>query len=220
MKASKALKNNYNKLLFKIKKIILNNNSGQAILESLLAFIVLCLIFFGLLQVFQIAVADLITDYSAFFAGRAYTVGFTAEGNSTDWRRNLVGKAARVRAIPASGKRIYPSEYGDEKDLIKRYLTENTQWLEYEYWWGSNSYNSDFYRSNTQTPKTTFSVSTQSQSTFYMNDTETKFSNYPFIFFDMMDPDRVWFNAAGADRNAIIGQSSQLNHADDYMVEE
>jgi hypothetical protein len=195
-------------------------NSGQAILESLLAFIVLCLIFFGLLQVFQIAVADLITDYSAFFAGRAYTVGFSSEENSNDWRRNLVAKAARIRAIPASGKRIFPNSYGDEKNLIKRYLTEHSQWLEFEYWWGANSYNSAFYRPNTLTPKTTFSVTTKSQSVFYMVDTETSFSNYPFAIFDLMDPDRIWFNTAGTQRNEIIGQSSQLNHADDFMEEQ
>jgi len=191
--------------------------SGQAILESLLAFIVLCLIFFGLLQVFQIALADMITDYSAFFAGRAYAVGFAAEENTHDWRRNLVGKAARIRAIPASGRRIFPEGRGAEKEIIKRYLTKSSQWLEYEYWGGKNSYDSNYYSSRSKTPITKFSVHSSSQTVFYMSETKTTFSDYPFIFFDLMDPNRIWFTTPGNSRAEIRGNSTQLNYAEDYL---
>jgi hypothetical protein len=192
---------------------------GQAILESLLAFIILCLIFFGLLQVFHIAVADMITDYSAFFAGRAYAVGFAADENTDDWKRNLVGKAARVRAIPASGKRIFPEGNGAEKEVIKRYLTKSAQWLQYEYWGGDNIYDTAYYSTRAHPPETKFNVHSSSKNTFYLTETEAVFSDYPFIFFDLMDPDKIWFTTPDNSRAEIRGTSIQLNYADDYLEE-
>src|SRR5210317_13731 len=95
--------------------------SGQAILESMLTMLIICLLLFGLLQVFQIAVADLITSYSAFTSGRSYAVGFSADEEGR-WWRCLVQKSARVAAIGGSGKRIYPANSNyDEKDVIIRY---------------------------------------------------------------------------------------------------
>jgi hypothetical protein len=206
-------KNSFSLLFFS------GRENGQAILESLLAFIILCLIFFGLLQVFHIAVADMITDYSAFFAGRAYAVGFAADENTDDWKRNLVGKAARVRAIPASGKRIFPEGTGSEKEVIKRYLTKSAQWLQYEYWSGDNNYDTAYYSTRAHPPATEFKVHSSSKNTFYLTETEAVFSDYPFILFDLMDPGRIWFTTPDNSRAEIKGTSTQLNHAVDYLEE-
>lgn len=189
--------------------------SGQAIVESMLTMIIICLLLFGLLQVFQIAVADLITSYSAFTAGRSYSVGFSADENGP-WHRCLVQKSARVSAISASGKRLYPdnSEY-DEQAAIERYLTETGQWLEYEYWWGGNEYDYDFYRNNIDPPSTHFSYNASTLGTGNTQSTTT-FSDYPFPIMDLMDPDRVWFDRVEDSRN-ISSRAELFNHAEDYM---
>lgn len=199
-------------------KLPADNESGQAIVETTLTMIIISLLLFGLLQIFQIAVADMITSYSSFYAGRSYAVGFSAEANSAPWWRRLVHKAARVRAIPASGKRIFPAGYENEQNIIWRYLTDYNQWLEYEYWWGENEYDYFFYRNGVSPPSTYFSITPYS-SDGYMVNMDARFHNYPFSMFDLMDPDRTWFDTVGRSRD-IYATSSQMNHAKDYMMEE
>lgn len=201
---------------FLARKILAGKESGQAIVETTLTMIIICLLLFGLLQIFQIAVADMITNYSAFYAGRSYAVGFSADENGP-WWRNLVNKAARVRAIPASGKRIFPEGDANEQDVIWRYLTESGQWVEYEYWWGENEYDYLFYREGVQPPSTHFSITPNETNSFTI-DMNTSFSNYPFPMFDLMDPDRTWFDTVGESRD-IGASSEQMNHAEDYMIE-
>lgn len=196
----------------------IRDESGQTIVETTLTMIIICLLLFGLLQVFQIAVADLITKYSSFYAARAYAVGFSDDGPGAPWYRQLVDKAARVRAIPASGKRIFPSGYENEQNVIWRYLTDTGQWLEYEYWWAGNEYDYLFYRSDVQPPSTHFSMVARTPSS-YMIEMDTGFNRYPFPLFDLMDPDRTWFDTVGDSRN-IRASSALLNHAEDYMLEE
>lgn len=201
----------------KLLACVAGKESGQAIVETTLTMIIICLLLFGLLQVFQIAVADMVTSYSAFYAGRSYAVGFSADGEGAPWWRQLVYKAARVRAIPASGKRIFPEGSANEADVIWRYLTDHGQWLEYEYWWSENDYDYLFYRDDVEPPSTHFYMS-PNEVTPYMVDMETRFSDYPFPMFDLMDPDRTWFDTVGNSRD-IQASSEQLNHAEDYMLE-
>jgi hypothetical protein len=198
----------------------MHNESGQAIVETMLTMIIICLLLFGLLQVFQIAVADMVTSYSAFTAGRSYAVGFSADGGGAPWYRQLVYKAARVAAIGASGKRIFPSndDLGDEQAVIQRYLSDTDQWLEYEYWWGENEYDYMFYHADVQPPSTYFYI-TPNVETYYMVDMDVQFTNYPFPMFDLMDPDRTWFDTVADSRN-IQASAELMNHADDYMIEE
>lgn len=194
------------------------NESGQAIVETTLTMIIICLLLLGLLQVFQIAVADMITSYSAFTAGRSYAVGFSAEGGGSRWWRNLVYKSARVSAIGASGKRIFPDDdLGNETAMIKRYLSDSNQWLEYEYWWGENEYDYMFYRSDVEPPATHLYMN-PNEETFYTVDMEVQFTRYPFPMFDLIDPDRTWFDSVEDSRN-INAHAELMNHAEDYMQE-
>ena len=199
--------------------------AGQAIVETMLTMIILCLLLFGLLQVFQIAVADMLTSYSAFMAGRSYAVGFSAEGGGQDWR-NLVGRAAKVAAIGASGKRVWPDDDGytvnNEVDaeigvLVPEYI-EGRRDLEYEYWYGGNEYDYAFYRAGVAPPSTNFDY-TMTEQGDGMVEAETTFSDYPFPIFDLMDPDRVWFDTVEDSRN-ISGAVRLYNHAADYMEDQ
>jgi hypothetical protein len=179
--------------------------------------IVLCILLFGLLQVFQIAVANLLTSYSAFTANRSYVVGFSNE--SGPWYRELVHKSARVAAIGASGKRIFPSGDEGEVAVIKRYLEDTDQWLEYEYWWGENEYDDMFYRSDVDPPSTNIGYNTNTNSATGIAQMTVYFNDYPFAIMDLMDPDRVWFDTVENSRR--IEQSASLyDHAADFMVEE
>ncbi len=72
---------------------------GQAMIETLFVVLILCLAFFGLLQVAMVFQADEVLHHSAARANRARSVGFNG------W---MVRKAQRVAAIPNSGKMLEP----------------------------------------------------------------------------------------------------------------
>lgn len=187
---------------------------GQSMLESMLCMIVLCLILFGFLQVFNIAIAKLLCDYSAYRSARSYAVGF---------QNFLINRSARVAAIGASGQLVEPdnqdfgtpmNQFAFERVMIPEYL-QGARWIEYEYWEGENEYDPRFYNASV-TPPSTYIRSSYTETgagTVQMN---VSFNDYPFPLFDLMDKDRVWFDSAGRTRQ-IDGHAELANHATDYL---
>ncbi len=78
-------------------KTKLQSEKGQAITESLITLMLLMLIFFGLIQMFNYSIANMTSEYATFIAARSASVGF---------REELVDRAANVALIPASGRPI------------------------------------------------------------------------------------------------------------------
>lgn len=186
---------------------------GQAMVESMLVMLVLCLILVGLLQVFHLSVAQLLTRYSAFCTARATGVGFA---------EYLLQRAARVAAIGGSGQLVSPDSqsYGSpraqlasETLLIPAYLS-GERWLEYEYWLGENEYDPRYYAPGTTPPSTQLSYHSQPLGDLVA--TEVRFHDYPFVFFDLMDRGRVWFESVG-EATDISGNAEVANYAVDYL---
>lgn len=120
---------------------------GAAILESLLACLLLLLIFFGLFQLFHLSLADMVSRYAVFRGARSAAVGFSDE---------LVARETRIKTIPVSGDRVLPDpgrsdsdpdaffrlssdpavEFGRTKVHIERYM-DGTRALSYAYWFGT-----------------------------------------------------------------------------------
>lgn len=123
---------------------------GSSIVEGVIAILLICMILFGLLQVFLLYTAQEFTDYSAFRTARSISVGF----NDT-----LARVEARTRAIPVSGRVLTPSDlkassYSDfftsssykqgdgvyeyyyrMRRAIRNYM-EGYRYMECEYWMG------------------------------------------------------------------------------------
>ena len=187
---------------------------GQSILESLLCMIVLCLILFGLLQIFNLAVAKMLTYYSAYRTSRSYSVGFA------DY---LLTRSSQVAAIGGSGKLVEPDnreytglvqQFDAEAFMIPEYIS-GTSWLEYEYWGGENSYDPKYYNPNVRPPQTyLYRSSNMSQGGAIR--TTVGFVDYPFTLFDLMDKDRIWFGAVG-NATQIDGEATFINHSADYL---
>ncbi|MFA6716673.1 MAG: hypothetical protein WC082_05235 [Victivallales bacterium] len=70
---------------------------GATIVESLLCILLLCLLFFGLMQIFQWTMAKMLAEYSSFYAAKAYSLGYSY---------SIIQRAARVAITGASGKDI------------------------------------------------------------------------------------------------------------------
>lgn len=187
---------------------------GQTILESLLCMLVICITFIGLLQIFNLSVAQLLTDYSSFYGARSYAVGF---------QDYLTQRSCRVAAIGASGKVVFPDndefgspseQFASEEVMIPEYI-EGNRWLEYEYWFGQNEYDPLYYHPEAA-PPSTYLGNSYTETGSGTVEMDTAFSSYPFPLFDLMDKDRVWFSTAGESTD-ITGEAAVLNYSQDYL---
>ena len=190
---------------------------GQTILESTLSMLLLCIILMGLLQLFHLYVAQMLTDFSSFYTARSKAVGFA------DY---IVERAGRVLVAAASGPRSWPEDAtGDEnvsssgtyneEMMLHEYLS-GERWMEYQYWSGQNEYGSQ-WSSRAEAPNTYFTQESSSGSNGQLQST-VFFTNYPFSIFDLMDPGRVWFEGVGND-TLITATSEQADHAAFYLEE-
>lgn len=190
---------------------------GQTIVESTLAMLLLCLILLGLLQLFHLYVAQMLTDFSAFYTARSKAVGFA------DY---ITERSGRVLVASASGPRLWPSDsttdsgvnsssmYGEEM-MLHEYLT-GERWLEYQYWNGGNNYGEEWSPS-AEEPRTYFNQGTITDSNGQIRST-TAFYNYPFALFDLMDPGRVWFD--NVERDTLVqGRAQQADYSSYYLEE-
>ena len=82
---------------------------GQSLIEACLAMGVICLVFFGLFQVSQLAAAREVLYHAAARGARAKTVGFN---------RFMVSKAIHVAAIPNSGRMLEP-DFTNEDFMLR-----------------------------------------------------------------------------------------------------
>lgn len=118
---------------------------GSAIIETFMSMVMLGLILFGILQLFQLALADMVTDYAAFRGARSSAVGF---------RDEYAYREALIKTAPVSGPMISPkkeiySGYGQggsietEKSLLKGYM-EGERNVKYAYWTTENVYHTNY----------------------------------------------------------------------------
>ncbi len=214
------------KKLFTLLVRIGRDANGQTIVESLMCSMIIMIILVGLLQIFHLGVAKLLTDYSAFRTARSSCVGFA------DY---LVDRSARVGAIGASGKMLESqnstdfsspmAQFAAEELMIPEYISGN-RWLKYEYWFGENTYDAPYYYAydtDVTPPHTTLSRSPfPSPEPMPSYSESLTFNNYPFPFFDLFDRNRIIFSTMDNDFKSvdITGSSNMTNHAYDYLVGE
>ena len=104
--------------------------------------ILLGMILFGILQLFQLALADMVTDYAAFRGARSAAVGFKDE---------YAIREALIKAAPASGPMVTPNRgsYSDwtsvetEKSLLRGYM-EGDRNVEYANWVGEDRFHTNY----------------------------------------------------------------------------
>lgn len=109
--------------------------------ESTVCMLIICLVLFGLLQVFYLYAAQLIFDYSSWCVTRSAAVGFWGR-DANDEEGYLLRRSMRVAAIGASGNLEAGDFSGDDNPLLqfgweRIRIPEYIQGLEplnYEYW--------------------------------------------------------------------------------------
>jgi len=107
---------------------------GQAIIETVIALLILCLILFSLLQVAELYSGQMIAHHASYVMGRSYIVGFEPR---------IVQRAREVGSIGLSGHleqpeayaNLSPAELGElEPDLIAEFLQTSGYTLWYQHW--------------------------------------------------------------------------------------
>ncbi len=73
----------------------MHKERGSTIVETMLAIAVLMFIFFGMFRIFDFTVANMICEYSSFYTAKSWSLGY---------RPSTTQRAARVAAMPASGR--------------------------------------------------------------------------------------------------------------------
>lgn len=118
-----------------------NRERGAAIFESMAALLVLCLLFFALLQIFYWCLQAQFCEYSAFYGSKAVALGY---------RQNFCLRASRVAAIGASGPRRGRTNLSETAGA-ELYMTDgDASGVYYDYW----------YPQKADAPELTFSAGT------------------------------------------------------------
>ncbi len=107
---------------------------GQATIETVMAVLLLSLIFFGTVQLVYLYIAQLIAHHTSFVTARSYVVGFEDQ---------VVSRAMEVGAIGLAGHLTYPDTYINydplalsviEPELIRSHLGSTGYTIYYQYW--------------------------------------------------------------------------------------
>ncbi|MDD5698441.1 MAG: hypothetical protein PHH77_07465 [Victivallaceae bacterium] len=111
-----------------------NHERGAAVLESLLCILLLCLLFFGLMQIFQWSMAKMLAEYSSFYAAKAYSLGYA---------QSIVKRASRVAITGASGRDVSAiptvapftrQKLSDAAEEYMSYAQYGPHGVNFEYW--------------------------------------------------------------------------------------
>ncbi len=181
-------------------KTNLKSERGQVFTETLLCLLLICLIFFGLMQVFHIAVARMLTDYSAYCAARSRAVGFDED---------LSRRSARVASIGASGKIIGANSGAGidagfsgsseelflfEKSRIPYYLSGELH-LEYDHW---SDYGESAQNDGKKDDNTHLSVEFEEDGSGEFTTARVSYYEYPLSFLTGTTDSMRQNDAAGA----------------------
>lgn len=205
---------------------------GSSIVEGVIAILLICLILFGLLQVFLVYTAQEFTDYSAFRTARSLSVGFND---------SLAKVEARTRTIPVSGRILTPPElstsyyrdlFGDSSSFttstykqndsvydyyyrlrraIRNYMS-GYRYLECEYWMGEHS-SAGADKKAGDNPYDT-SLETKFKRSGDTVSAEVKFERYPF----RLPFAKAFLNTFDSDPTQDISSTVELkNHSKVYL---
>lgn len=75
----------------------MRNQRGATILETFLVFLILSIIFIGMFQIYMLVIANMVTNYAAYYAAKSWALGYNV---------GTTRRAARVAAMSISGKDI------------------------------------------------------------------------------------------------------------------
>ena len=175
---------------------------GATILESLMCILLLCLLFFGLMQIFQWSMAKMLSEYSSFYAAKAYSLGYS---------RSIVDRAARIAITGASGRdvsdipTVAPFSRENISAAVEEYMLYGRygpRGINFEYWEPDNITN--------ETPIVEINPSIYGNGTIIYG--RVKIKNMP-----LLSENFSWIFGGATDTNIPYGEASAFNHSSLFM---
>jgi len=190
---------------------------GSAILESFLSMILLGMILFGILQLFQLVLTDMITDYVAFRGARSAAVGFD------DF---LATREAKVKAAPVSGNLISPEPENyrgwsveTEKTFLQEFMRGDIK-MEYANWIGKDRFHMNYQCPDYGKPMTGGCSICSHNTNHYVwasaqGFDETMRFHFEFVNYPLNIPLHDWLT--GRDSIDITGDAELTNHSSAFL---
>lgn len=182
---------------------------GSAILESFLSMILLGMILFGILQLFQLIVTDMVTEYAAFRGARSAAVGLKDE---------YAFREAEVKVAPVSGRRVRPTAGGDES-VLRSYLAGEVD-VEYSNWEGKRVFHTDYHCPNYGQPLTAVCSICNQRSSSHIEMSvwelgKTMKFRFDFVDYPLTIPLHEWLT--GRETIDISAESELTNHSSVFL---
>ena len=177
------------------------SEQGATILESLVCILLLCLLFFGLMQIFQWSMAKMLSEYASFYTAKAYSLGYS---------RSIIQRASRVAITGASGKDesnipvVAPFTRANLSDAAEEYMSYGRygpSGINFEYW--------DPDHVTSETPIIEVNYSSNSANTAYGT---VQVKNMP-----LLSENLSWFVGGVTKANVPSGQTRTYNHSSLFL---
>jgi hypothetical protein len=174
---------------------------GATIVESLICIMFLCLLFFGLMQIFQWTMAKMLAEYSSFYAAKASSLGYS---------RSIIERASRVAMTGASGRdesavpTVAPFSREKLSDIAQEYMAYGrygAHGVNFEYW------EPDYITSDTPLVEINYP---DTQSTVVTGQVGLK--NMPLLTENLS-----WFLGGATEADIPSGEARAFNHASLYL---
>ena len=189
---------------------------GSAILESFLSMILLGMILFGILQLFQLVLTDMITDYVAFRGARSAAVGFDD---------TLAIREALVKAAPVSGNLILPEpenytgwSVDTEKTFLQEYMRGDIK-MEYANWIGEDRFHTNYHCPDYGKPIIGGCSICSCNTNHYVSASARGFDtmrfHFEFVNYPLNIPLHDWLT--GRDSINITGDAELTNHSSAFL---
>ena len=173
---------------------------GATILESLICILFLCLIFFGLMQIFQWSMAQMLTEYSSFYTTKAYSLGYS---------RSIIERASRVAITGASGRdmsavpTVAPFTQSNLSTAAEEYMSYGQ--------YGSRSINFEYWEPDNITSDTPLIEINYSETGTNSVRGTVKVKNMP-----LLSENLSWFLGGATEANPS-GEANSFNHSSLYL---
>jgi hypothetical protein len=174
---------------------------GATIVESTICILLLCMIFFGLMQIFQWSMAKMLAEYASFYTAKASSLGYA---------HSIVQRASRVAITGASGEDI--SNIPTAAPFTRANLSEAAEEYMMYSRYGPRGINFEYWEPDNVTAETPLVEVGYSDTSGLVVEGRTRIRNMPLLAENLN-----WFIGGTTEADIPAGSAQSFNHASLYL---
>ena len=176
--------------------------SGASMVETMIALVLMCLLFFGAMNIFLWVMTRMFCDYSAFYATKAFSLGYAAQ---------TIRKAAYIAAIPISGKdenNLLKQERNDLGDRLRLYMSTGNAGVDFPHWHNNRYGNCNC---NNTCLNVVYPSVKEGEPTYFSGRVKLRNTTY------LSEIRKLFFMKNSSKNQDISGKSYSINHSKAWM---